>query len=65
MKTFFLSPRTKKSGITKRRENIDELFLTTIYRRPIITKIYDKTMRILNDHDKAKERTRALLNRLS
>lgn len=59
------NPIPRKSGIQQRRENINELFISTIYRRPIITKIYDKVNRVTKDHDKAKSRTRQLLNMLS
>jgi hypothetical protein len=57
--------KPRKSGIAKRRENINELFTTTIHRRPVIVKIYDKVNRATKDHDKAKVRTRHILNLLS
>jgi hypothetical protein len=63
--TKLLNPQPRKSSISQRRENIDELFTTTIYRRPVITKIYDKVNRVVKDHSKAKSRTRQILNILS
>lgn len=65
MKTFSLSKRTKKSGITKCRENIDELFSTTIYSKDLIRDIYNCVFKMTEDHEKAKDEVRGLFNRIN
>lgn len=71
--TQLFNPIPRKSGIQQRRENIEDLFKTSIYRRPVIVKIYDKVHRVTKRtqkeidkcHSEAKSRTRQLLNMLS
>jgi hypothetical protein len=66
MKTLQLfTPRIRKSGITKRREAINDLFLTTIYAKPLIKNVYDCVNKIVVDHSKAKIETTSLFNRIS
>lgn len=63
--TDLFNPPPKKSGITKRRENIEDIFSTSIYSKDLVKNIYNCVYKIVVDHDKAKEETRAIFNRIS